>query len=604
MQTPAVDVDGTSVTKRWLALTSAWTEGPKPRRILAELAIVAVDLALATLAGVALDRLGLGADAIVIVYVLAVQMVSLATVSHVVCGVATALSVALFCFFFTEPRYHLVAWGSQYPGTFAVMCIVALVSSLISMRLRRNARESQAASHMMRVLLQTNHALQRCDSVQSVMGEAGRQLARLVSGTVVLYLPNDSGLLEPGALFLPDGTDAPLPDAGALDGTGVIAGPRAPRQPNVPIEVSVAMRAFENGEPAGNGTSLFSSASGFYLPVGEKDGPLGVFAVLGPGVPLSQGERDMARAVAGETSLALGRELAAQKREQAMVLAKNEQLRANLLRSISHDLRTPLTSIGGAADVLLEADDPAPTAPTDAAPTDAASPVAPAPPPALAPGRRVQLERSIRDDARWLAATVENLLAMTRLTGEGVRLTRTLELMDDVVEEALRHVDPKVADHVLSAEPSRGLCLVSVDARLMVQVLVNLVNNAVKYTPAGSRITVRVERHAPAAEPGHAPAAGERDVVTTSVTDDGPGIAPADRDRVFDTFYTVGRGLADGRRSFGLGLALCKSIIEAHGGAIRLEPNRADGHGCVFSFDLPACDLGSDLEGGGVPDEQ
>ena len=364
------------------------------------------------------------------------------------------------------------------------------------------------------------------------------------------------------------------------------------------------MRAFENGEPAGNGTSLFSSASGFYLPVGEKDGPLGVFAVLGPGVPLSQGERDMARAVAGETSLALGRELAAQKREQAMVLAKNEQLRANLLRSISHDLRTPLTSIGGAADVLLEADDPAPTAPTDTAPAPVASPAAPAPPPALAPGRRVQLERSIRDDARWLAATVENLLAMTRLTGEGVRLTRTLELMDDVVEEALRHVDPKVADHVLSAEPSRGLCLVSVDARLMVQVLVNLVNNAVKYTPAGSRITVRVERHAPAAEPGHAPAEGERDVVTTSVTDDGPGIAPADRDRVFDTFYTVGRGLADGRRSFGLGLALCKSIIEAHGGAIRLEPNRADGHGCVFSFDLPACDLGSDLEGGGVPDEQ
>jgi two-component system sensor histidine kinase KdpD len=254
-----------------------------PRRILAELAIVAVDLALATLVGAVLDRLGLGADAIVIVYVLAVQVVSLATASHVVCGVATALSAALFCFFFTEPRYHLVAWGSEYPGTFAVMCVVAFVSSMISVRLRRNARESQAASHMMRVLLQTNHALQRCDSVQSVMGEAGRQLARLVSGTVVLYLPNASGLLEPGALFLPDGTDAPLPDAGALDGTGVIAGPRAPRQPNVPVEVTVAMRAFENGEPAGSGTSLFSSASGFYLPVGEKDGPLGVFAVLSPG---------------------------------------------------------------------------------------------------------------------------------------------------------------------------------------------------------------------------------------------------------------------------------------------------------------------------------
>lgn len=588
MSKPRAGMGEDSLAQRWLSWASAWSDAPWPRRVLAEAAVVAAALALATLVGVALDRLGLGADAIVIVYVLSVQLVSLVTVSHVTCGVATAASVALFCFFFTEPRYHLVAWGSQYPGTFAVMCVVAVVSSVIAMRLRQNARDSRAATHMMHVLLQTNHALQRCDSVESVMGEAGRQLARLVSGTVVLYLPNGAGMLEPGALFRKDGSDAPIPDAGALDGTGVIAGPRATRQPNVPIEAAVAMRAYENDAPAGSGTALFSSAAGLYLPVGEKDRPLGVFAVLGQGGPLSAGERDMARAVAGETSLALGRELAAQRREQAMVLAKNEQLRANLLRSISHDLRTPLTSISGAADMLLEADSPAPTS-------------APAPAPApLAPERRRELERSIRDDANWLNATVENLLAITRLTSEGVHLDRTPELMDDVVEEALRHVDPKASEHVLAAEPSRGLCLVSVDAHLMVQVLVNIVNNAVKYTPAGSHITIRTERHAvPAASDPAAPTAGEKDVVTTSVTDDGPGIAPEDRGRVFDTFYTVGHGLADGRRSFGLGLSLCKSIVEAHGGTIRLEPNEGDGHGCVFSFDLPACDL----PGGGGPDE-
>ncbi len=334
MSEPRAGMGEDSLAQRWLSWASAWSDAPWPRRVLAEAAVVAAALALATLVGVALDRLGLGADAIVIVYVLSVQLVSLVTVSHVTCGVATALSVGLFCFFFTDPRYHLVAWGSQYPGTFAVMCVVAVVSSVIAMRLRQNARDSRAATHMMHVLLQTNHALQRCDSVESVMGEAGRQLARLVSGTVVLYLPNGAGMLEPGALFRKDGSDAPIPDAGALDGTGVIAGPRAARQPNFPIEVAVAMRAYENDAPAGSGTALFSSAAGLYLPVGEKDKPLGVFAVLGQGGQLSQGERDMARAVAGETSLALGRELAAQRREQAMVLAKNEQLRANLLRSI------------------------------------------------------------------------------------------------------------------------------------------------------------------------------------------------------------------------------------------------------------------------------
>lgn len=592
MSKPRAGAEEDSLWQRWLSWASAWSDAPLSRRVPAEAAVLAASLALATLVGFALDRLGLGADAIVIVYVLSVQLVSLVTVSHVTCGVATVASVALFCYFFTEPRYHLVAWGSQYPGTFAVMCVVAVASSLIAMRLRQNARDSRAASHMMHVLLQTNHALQRCDSVQAVVGEAGRQLARLVSGTVVLYLPNGAGMLEPGALFLRDGSDAPVPDAGALDGTGVIAGPRATRQPNVPIEAAVAMRAYENDAPAGSGTALFSSAAGLYLPVGEKDRPLGVFAVLGQGGPLSAGERDMARAVAGETSLALGRELAAQRREQAMVLAKNEQLRANLLRSISHDLRTPLTSISGAAEMLLEADAPVPTA--SPAPQPGSNPAAPAPAP-LAPERRRELERSIRDDARWLNATVENLLAITRLTSQGVHLDRTPELMDDVVEEALRHVDPKASEHVVATEPSRGLCLVSVDARLMVQVLVNLVNNAVKYTPAGSHITIRIERHAaPAADD-----AGEKDVVTTSVTDDGPGIAPEDRGRVFDTFYTVGHGLADGRRSFGLGLSLCKSIVEAHGGTIRLESNEGDGHGCVFSFDLPACDL----PGGGGPDE-
>ena len=219
-----------------------------------------------------------------------------------------------------------------------------------------------------------------------------------------------------------------------------------------------------------------------------------------------------------------------------------------LLGSISHDLRTPLTAIAGNADVLL---------------SDAA---------VLTEGQRAKLAADIRSDATWLTSTVENLLAITKLENGGMSLNATVELMDDIIEEALRHVDPAVSEHALVVEPSPDVALVSVDARLMVQVVVNLVNNAVAHTPAGSRIAIRTWVE------------GAR--VRCSVADDGPGIPEADRARIFESFYIVNHGLADGRRSVGLGLSLCSSIMAAHGGAIGVSA--VEPHGCCFELDLPA----------------
>ena len=168
---------------------------------------------------------------------------------------------------------------------------------------------------------------------------------------------------------------------------------------------------------------------------------------------------------------------------------------------------------------------------------------------------------SIRSDAQWLNATVENLLAITKLEGGGMRLSTTLELMDDIVEEALRHVNPA-------------------DARLMVQLVVNLVNNAITYTPAGSHIVISIS-----VDDGR---------VACSVADDGPGIAPEDRERIFESFYTANHGVADSHRSVGLGLSLCRSIALAHGGSI--EVAAADPHGSVFTIELPVADVSFDKE--------
>ena len=202
-----------------------------------------------------------------------------------------------------------------------------------------------------------------------------------------------------------------------------------------------------------------------------------------------------------------------EEKERTALLAKNEQLRADLLRAISHDLRTPLTSISGNAANLLANDEK------------------------LDGEARQQIFLDIYDDSIWLINLVENLLSITRIEDGRMNLRLSPELVGEVIEEALR----------------------------------NLVDNAVKYTPAGSTITVA--------------ARAQGDFVAISVADDGPGIAPDVQPHVFEMFYTGEQKVADSRRSLGLGLALCKAIVDAHGGTITLTDNPP--HGCNFTFTVP-----------------
>lgn len=239
---------------------------------------------------------------------------------------------------------------------------------------------------------------------------------------------------------------------------------------------------------------------------------------------------------------------------EASARARSEQLRADLLRSVSHDLRTPLTAISGSADMLLDqsAD--------------------------LGPEECRRLAQDIYDDATWLTGVVENLLTVTRLDDGRVALQREPELVNDVVEEALNHVSRDASKHQLSFAPSPDLLIARMDAHVMVQVVVNLVNNAIAHTPAGSKIQVSVAR------------AGDYAVVT--VADDGPGVASEDKPHVFESFYTSKRVVADGRRGIGLGLSLCRAIVQAHGGVLALAD--AEPHGAVFSFTIPLEEVPSD----------
>lgn len=234
--------------------------------------------------------------------------------------------------------------------------------------------------------------------------------------------------------------------------------------------------------------------------------------------------------------------------EAAKLESEREKMRANLLRAVSHDLRTPLTSISGNASNLLsnyrKLDD----------------------------GARERIFTDIYEDSMWLINLVENLLAVTRLEDGQVRLHQSVELMDEVVAEALRHTSRKSKSHTIRVSSAQELILAKIDARLVVQVLINLTDNAIKYTQEGSCIEIHTEQ--------------KDGWVVVSVSDNGPGIPDEQKMHVFDMFYSGANKLADSRRSLGLGLSLCRSIVNAHGGTITVSDNHPEG--TVFTFTLPA----------------
>lgn len=238
-------------------------------------------------------------------------------------------------------------------------------------------------------------------------------------------------------------------------------------------------------------------------------------------------------------------------KEQAALQARNEELRANLLRTISHDLRTPLTSISGNASNLLSNGE------------------------TLDTETRNKICTDIFDDAQWLIGLVENLLSITRIEDGRMNLQISPQLMDEMIEEALHHVNRKSCEHTITTQYGDEILLVNVDARLIMQVVVNLVDNAIKYTPVGSVIQISAYR--------------KDHQVVVEVADNGPGIPDRAKAQVFEMFYTGQSRIADSHRSLGLGLPLCRAILTAHGGTLTLRDNIPNGS--VFSFALPQSEV-------------
>lgn len=482
-------------------------------------------LILSSCIGMLFRYLGFAEANIITVYVLGVLVTSVVTRHRIYSLISSIVSVLVFNFFFTEPHFTLQAYDQGYPVTFLIIFLAALLTSSLAVKLKNHAKQ---AAYRTKVLFDTNQLLQQAKGKNEIVSATANQLIKLLGKDIVFYLSENETLSEPHIFTVSgDKTDEEI--------TGI-------------NEKAVAEWVLKNNKHAGATTETLSSAKCLCLAVRVNSRVYGVVGIYIGNEPLDSFEKSILLSILGECALSLENEKNAREKEEAAILAKNEQLRANLLRAISHDLRTPLTSISGNASNLI----------SNGNSFDEAT--------------KNQLYTDIYDDSMWLINLVENLLSVARIEEGRLNLNITEDLVDDVITEALHHVNRKSVEHHITVRHKEDYLLAKMDAKLMVQVIINIVDNAIKYTPKGSNILIKTWK--------------QEDKAVITIADDGDGIPDDMKERVFDMFYSGANKIADSRRSLGLGLSLCRSIVNAHGGKITVSDNTP--HGTVFTVTLPA----------------
>ena len=495
------------------------------KRLLTDCAIFLASMVVCTAIGFLFSHLGFTDANIIMVYLLGLLVVSIFTTHRAYSMVWAVISVLLFDLLFTTPRFTFYAYGTGYPVTFLIMLAAAFTISTLAIKLKQNAGQSAKAAQRMSVVLETDRQLTKARSREEIISVLADQLTKLLNRSLVIYPAEDGKLGDP--IFYP------------------AAGDTVPYRTNE--EKQAVEWSFSHLKRAGATTDVFPNMDYLYYCMRAQEHAYGVVGIAVHDSPPDASEQSVLASVVGECSLALENARTAREKEETMVLAENERLRANLLRAVSHDLRTPLTSIMGNADSLITCGD------------------------TLDAETRNQLYSDIYQDAQWLNGMVENLLSASRMNEGKLNLNMTTELMDDMISEAVDHLGRQLQKYRVERNRTEELLFVKADARLIVQVVINLLDNAMKYAPEGS--TIRIDTTTRGGS------------VAVRIADEGPGVPDDQKELIFDLFYSSGNPTGDSRRGLGIGLALCQSIIRAHGGTISVSDHEP--HGAVFEFMLP-----------------
>lgn len=471
---------------------------------------------------------GLGNANIITVYILGVLLIAIWTHGYLFGAVGSLVSVSLFSYLFTTPRFTFRSVEPDYPITFVVMLTASILSSSLATRVKKQARQSSQKAYYTELLMNGSQKLQQGKNEIEILRLAAEQLSTMLERPVLYALAKDKKELQ--FEVYPQEQKQELLSSLNKE------------------EYKAANWVAVNNKRAGASTNTFSHIQNLYMSVRGSQGVMGVIGIPCRYYPqMEVFEKNLMIAIMNECGLIMERKRFSEEKQAIEIETRQERLRSNLLRAVSHDLRTPLTGICGNAGVLMEKS------------LD------------LTEEKKQEIYRAVYDDAMWLVNLTENLLSITRIENGTLALRMEAELIEDVICEALRHLGRSVQEYRISVELQDDLLMAQMDARLIVQVIINIVNNAMKYTPTGSEILICARK--------------KEDQAQISISDNGPGIPETSKEHLFDMFYTVSTGKSDNHRGMGLGLSLCRSIVLAHGGEITVSDNIP--HGAVFSFTLP-----------------
>ena len=463
-------------------------------------------LAAATAAGYLFQQKEIQETNIVLLYILAVFLTARYTDQMIWGVVSSVASTFAFNFFFTEPLFSFSVYNTSYVITFVCMTATALVTSSLTMKMNRYARRTEEKERDIHALYLFTRQLSSADTVEKISAAVKESISSMFGRTASIHF-----------------------GVGAFAGEG-----QASQQDQVSRQDHVSCQDQE----------VFS--------VRGREGVLGMLELsTDGGFGISEEQRTLLNTMLENIGIALDRVYSSEERYRNQKLMEQEKYRANLLRGISHDLRTPLMGIMGTAEMIEEMSqegDP-----------------------------KKKLAQDIYQDADWLHSLVENILGLTRLNDSNALLNKTPEPVEEIISSAIKRVEKRAVGYEIGAELPEEYLEVPADARLLEQVFVNLLDNAVKHTPPEQEIKIVVEKL-------------ETEQVRIQVMDRGEGISENDISRVFEMFYTSSERPVDIKKGIGLGLAICDTIIKAHGGTIAAA-NR-DGGGTVFTMTLPLAGKG------------
>lgn len=484
-------------------------------------------LAVATLFCNGLKALDIGEQNIIMVYILSVLVISRVTRGYLYGIVGSILSVLSFNFFFTMPYFTFNAIQPGYPVTFFIMLLVALTTSALTIRVKIQARLVVERERRTEVLYEINKKLLSTRGLDNIVSLTNDYIIRIFERSVIFY-SEDPGINSFGVL-----TQSPA----EKDSSFMLS----------KDERAVAHWVFTNHKYAGTGTDTLRGAGAFYMPVISQGNVLGVIGLSCAKGALSQSKRFYLHMLTSQVAMALERQYLSDEQRRIVIESEKEKMRSNLLRAISHDLRTPLTCISGASSAILESGE------------------------SLDKETHDNLIANIKEDSQWLIRMVENILSVTRINEGTMNVVKAPEAAEEIIAEAVSRIRKRFQNRIITAKVPDELLMVPMDGTLIEQVLINLIENAIKNSPDNCVVEVKVKKH--------------KHEALFEVIDHGEGISEQDFPYLFDSYIPNRTRSSDSSRGLGIGLSICMSIIKAHHGKMEAT-NKKDG-GAVFWFSLP-----------------